>query len=193
MPPLNRAWMDASMARDRFERSEWVARIWPSELRDATLASFEMQQVINRATYGISLDRRDVLEAVHQVLTRSHLRSPVLWLIASDGDLQRLLEALPPAEQSDANVQVHLGIGALADRAWKRAALHFERAAGVANLEADAELLLAYSLAMAGESQRALQLARQIAQKDDPATLRGRRAAWLIRTFDPGGTRPTGD
>ena len=126
-PPDYDAWFDTDAARERFARSEWVARRWPERLRSASLPYFAVQRAIDHATFAhMALDQD--IEALHEVLTRTELRSPVLWLLDSDLDTQRAAHAVSEAAREEPAVLGHLAAGAMAERRFDEAADLFARA-----------------------------------------------------------------
>jgi hypothetical protein len=158
--PEYAAWFDTDAARERFARSEWVARRWPDALRSASLPSFALQHAVNHAAFNSFALDRDV-EPLHAALTESELRSPVLWLLDSDLDAQRAARAAQAATPDDPAVLRHLAVGALAERRYGEAAELFGRAEArsAGGSRRDLFRLQVYALCLAGRVAEADRLA----------------------------------
>jgi predicted membrane-bound spermidine synthase len=113
-------WRDTKAARQRFENSDFIARTWPEPLRSTTQRQFENQRMINDLLFPEQTPVRQ-LEVLHQVLTGTALRLPVLLLLGSDFDVQHALARLPPARRDAPQWLLHRAAGHLADREFKAA------------------------------------------------------------------------
>ncbi|MDH3655178.1 MAG: hypothetical protein OEN21_12975 [Myxococcales bacterium] len=115
-------WLDQTDTRLRFERSPWIEKMWPREIRDATpsyfLAQWEMNRgIIERGT----LDPEVVLPKLHELLTRTQLTTAPLWMLKSDGPRQRAARAAFEKDKTNASALGELGLGALAKRDYSLA------------------------------------------------------------------------
>ena len=189
--------LDTARARERFSRSPLIGRLWPAGVRAATLPYFETQDLINRFWYELLDKPAPDIEDAHAVLTRSPLKAPVLWLLGSDGDVQRLFEGADSDWLSRPDVQYHRGIGLIAERRFEEAAGAFDRAGTDPHRADTAFLLRFYALCMADRTKDAEQLAQTWLRRDlarmnldarsiDPASLPA-FWQWASRTF---GVRP---
>jgi hypothetical protein len=154
---------DTSAARSRFEKSSFIARLWPTAMRTASLPYFEAQDVINSHMYGNLLQRPNAIHEVHRLLTASALSTAVQWRLGSNSDIQQVLDAATPEELADPFLQFHLGIRLLSERRYAVAAEAFSRAeivterasaAQTASAGDNAFALHMYALCMAGECGR---------------------------------------
>lgn len=160
--PVYREWRDTAAARERFRKSALIERLWPEPMRRASIPYFEFQGLVNRLGYGEDLSGADRgIGSLHKLLTESSLKTPVLWLLGSDSDLQRIVDQATAGERTQPAVQYHLGIGRLAARDYRVAAAAFRAAEGDAALRRDAFRLRVYALSMAGDLREARSLARQ--------------------------------
>jgi hypothetical protein len=91
------SWRDTKEARARFTESKWISKLWPSALRLASLRQFENQRLINDLLFPEASPARQT-QVLHQVLFGTRLQFPVLLLLRSDPDIQRILASLPPSE-----------------------------------------------------------------------------------------------
>jgi hypothetical protein len=120
---------DTDAARERFEQSALIRRLWPSRMIEASLPLFDVQDVVNAHMYGALLERPAAIEDVYRVLTRTQLATPVLWRLGSNGDIQRLLDGDAAAESDDPVMQFHRGVRLLSERRFLAAAAAFSDAA----------------------------------------------------------------
>ncbi|MDJ0849844.1 MAG: spermidine synthase [Myxococcota bacterium] len=125
--PFFRELMDTTRAKSAFERSAWVARVWPAELRAATLRHFAWQALVNASlTYGS--DATPSLADLRRVLDDSGLRTLPLWILASDAAELDAARALEGDAARRPNALRVLGVGAIADRDYAKAARLFAEA-----------------------------------------------------------------
>ena len=161
---------DTSAARARFEKSPFIARLWPATTRTASLPYFEAQDAINSHMYGNLLQRPSAIHEVHRLLTASSLSMAVQWRLGSNADIQQVLDDAAPEELADPFVQFHMGIRLLSERRYAVAAEAFSRAETTtqrvsapqaASTGDNAFALHMYALCMAGECGRAQSLIRE--------------------------------
>ena len=181
---------DVNAARERFERSPLVARLWPATLRQASLPYFGVQNVINAVGYGAPPVGTP---EVHLLLTGSRLRTLVMWLLGSDADVQQVIDAAPPAGRGDPELQFHLGLRRIAERDYAAAIEPLERAEASPRRRTEAFGLRIFALCMSGRIDEAARLARE----RDADNLRARGIApgslddaalppfwgWMTQTF----------
>jgi hypothetical protein len=88
-PPDQAFWrvMDVQATRRRFQESAWIARTWPAGVREATLARFSEQGVLNR----LSVAGRTSFSFVEAVRTLAEFprRYTSLWLLGFNEDIVR--------------------------------------------------------------------------------------------------------
>jgi spermidine synthase len=153
-------------ARMRFERSEWVARVWPTALREATLPWFEIQAILNLVLDERGprlLTERADEEDLALLLRETELEVLPLWLMSLVRDQVEIARAV---RQRDApHVLRVLGTDSLARRSYEESA----RLLGSA-LERDDGLLQAarlrlIALSLAGRPDEADELAHWIVTK----------------------------
>ncbi|MET0343876.1 MAG: hypothetical protein ABW252_22875 [Polyangiales bacterium] len=92
------AWDDTGSARARFDASAHVGALLPERVRRDTRAQFEGQRLLNDLLSRAGGPRS--LEVLDQVLTRTPWTLPVLLMLDSDPDLQRVARsgAVDPAK-----------------------------------------------------------------------------------------------
>ena len=106
------------------------------------------------------------IDDVHTVLTGSSLRTPVLWRLASNSDIQDMMAGATPDELANPLLQFHLGIRLLSERRYTAAAEAFSvvgadvEARPYPNMRDNAFVLSIYALCMSGQTRKAQQLTR---------------------------------
>jgi spermidine synthase len=111
-------WRDTKATRARFTDSKWIARLWPPEQRSAALRQFENQRLINDLLFPEATPARQT-QVLHQVLFGTRLQFPVLLLLRSDPDVQRVLASLPPNELEQTVWLRHRFAGRIAARDFR--------------------------------------------------------------------------
>ena len=178
--------MDVTRTRSAFESSEWIRKVWPPSLRERTLAEFDTQRLINRASPGYGGPAVTMAD-VEEVLTATNLRFPVLTmlLLRSENAVAAARRAAARGE-SDPNIDEFLGIDALANRDYSRAAdflLKAERGPRGANLRP----IRVLALGLANRRAEARAVISQTTTFRTPAERE--RWAWLARRFSEAPSR----
>jgi hypothetical protein len=181
------AWMDVRKTRAAFGESAIVSRLWPPALRQRSLAWFDVQGMINHgladqpnvitnALFGTEPPLEDV-KVLDEVLTRTELRTLPMWLLGSSEQQQRIIDRRVREGRSDAAIDYHLGIRAMADRNYDAAEKHFRAAQEQRPADVQVALRHIYALCLAGRTDAA-----QIAADSFPARARlvGARAYWAF-------------
>jgi len=157
-------WLDPRASRARFAESDLTARLLPERVRGAALSYFDVQHLLDTFGAGIRSDAwSERLTDLRAVLGRSALRTPVLWLLGSDADVQRIIDTAPAASRERADVQLHLAARAVADRNDDAALAALERAAREPEAFEHATALRLFLLCKNGQREEAARLARRSA------------------------------
>jgi hypothetical protein len=171
--------MDVGGRRERFAKSSLTQASWPKDLREASLRYFAFQGAID--AIGPLTRRQEVFREFHRVLTQSDLRAPILWMLGSEEDVQKILSrAISQNDFITDEMHYHLGAGALADRDYLKAEAHFAEIRDPAAMYVDASFLRLYAVCVQGEHGRAGELARELVLTDP--LLEG-CLSWLHDTF----------
>ena len=145
-------WLDPTSARLRFERSPWIAEVWPPELKEPTTRYFEAQWDANVVLISTQANElAAVLPKVRTYLTESRLVTLPLWLLGSDALRQAAAKSAQAKGSSKASVFYELGLGALADRQYGPAYQLFTQAIQAGGRGPDVAPLTLYSLFMAND------------------------------------------
>ena len=169
--------IDPARAQRAFVSSDLVRRLWPAPLVDATPPFFAYQRILNRVLWEGARPVAQI-EDLHLLLTRTALRTLPLWLLGSDAVRERIAETT--ADRSGATEYL-LGLKALADRDYLRAAAHIGEAERRGLQGPAVRPLQVYALCLAG----AHDAAQQLAGAAPVATDEERHFwAWMRETFD---------
>jgi predicted membrane-bound spermidine synthase len=171
---MTRSLIDVSAARTRFAASPLIRRLWPERLIGASLPYFDVQRVINLYTRG----EAPRAEMAYDILTRTTLTTPVLWLLGSDWDLQRIVTSASPAELGQPRLQFQLGIRLIAERSYAAAVGPLSRSERAPELRAPAFAYRVFALCMSAQIAEA-----QKAVTGRRAELRGEFWDWMRQAF----------
>jgi len=191
-PPFYRELVLPVAARERFAQSGWIRRMLPAPLREAALAQFRGQLLIDRIACCAPSALAEELS--HALLRETDLEIPVLWAWGSDALRQQRLAQSDAAIRRQPFAQQHAAVGALArrDRAGMRAALEALRAADGPAPDAGQLRLMLYLLAELGRSDEARALAREHAALLGAGPERALRLAFYQRAFGLALLEPAG-
>ncbi|HUK56538.1 MAG TPA: spermidine synthase [Nitrospiria bacterium] len=160
---MMQSFTDASGARTRFRQSPLIKRLWPERQMTASLPYFDIQAMINARWFG-PLSKQDLngtIGAVHRLLTGSDLKTPVLWLLGSDSDVQRIVARAGPEEVLPPALEFHIGIRLISERQYAAAVEALGRTEQVPEFQELAFRLRIYALCMSGRTRQAQQLAEE--------------------------------
>lgn len=156
------ATMDPQACRERFRTSSLMARIWPADLREATLAAFHDQDLLLRGLLAAQgyLPRR--FHELDQALSTGAPRTLVLLLAASDDAVQQALDAALARGDSGPEVELQLAARALADHDLAAAETHLAQGQSQAGPDF-ATYLRIFSRRLRGNEAGAAALAAEVA------------------------------
>jgi len=171
--------LSPARARLAFANSDFIRRLLPERIIEASLPFFDLQTILNRVLFEGGQPLRQI-DDLHRLLTQTPLRALPLWILGSDEFRERIA-----ARQDDdgGTVQYVRGLTALARRDYIGAAAAFadsERR----GLKSDAILPLhVYALCLADR----LDVARELASGVQPRGEEERRFwAWIGSRFGVG-------
>jgi spermidine synthase len=142
---------------ERLKRSKHIARLIPDVYIKQSEPYFEHRDLIHDTwaypRNKLNPRRRGVVQAIHPVLTKSQLLTPVLWTLGSGYRDQRIVDRVAPRKPDDLDVLIRLGIRELANRNYSQASEHYSKfLAGIttdSNVFQKAMICNAYALCMA--------------------------------------------
>jgi spermidine synthase len=168
---------EASSCAERFRTSVFVHRLWPPELRERTLGSFEWRGVFDRDYEDVA--RPAAIAELWATLERSSLRTLPLLLVDSEPRLTAIARTRHAEGERHPVLAFHLGAAALAERDYASAARFFEEAGSASVGYQSPVLLRGLALGLAGRVGEALALV----ESSSPASLPPHALpwrAWLI-------------
>lgn len=116
------------LCRQRFLDSTFIRQQWPPALRERTADYFAAQAVINRYAWSAYAPGETGFPEARELLERSSLRTPVLWLLGSSAAEQEIAERQARSGADDPSVDTHLAIRAIAEHRFHEALGLIERA-----------------------------------------------------------------
>lgn len=181
--PMYTEWFEFPGCADRFAKSVSIGRIWPGDWRERSLPFFPWEAVLTRSGSSPWAPSFPNFPKLHEVLTRTTLKSAVLWQLNSDRDFQRAAAECDAKLQLDPLPQFHFGARALSERDFGRAADHFLRTVGVPGMRRIDLGVCLYALCRAGRVDEA---ERKLAEVWTPDVAKGMPAdywPWMKSTF----------
>ena len=148
--------LDPMRARDALEASEYLRRLWPDGLIDATLPYFDHQRVLNRVMWDGGRPLAQI-EDLHWLLTQTPLRTLPLWMLGSD-DVRARIAAR--GDDGTGAAEYARGLTALARRDYPAAVDALASAERQGLVGETIRPLLVYALCLAGDRDTAAVLAR---------------------------------
>ena len=113
--------MDPRAVGRRFESSEFIRDLWPPGIRRRSADRFGPQAVLDDVCVW---NQYDPINALHDVLTRTALRTLPLLLMGTEPAVQRIAGPLYDAGARDADLEFEAGARALSERDYDGAARH---------------------------------------------------------------------
>jgi hypothetical protein len=156
-PELVRAG-DPQLAAERFSRSPWIREWWPNSMREAALTRFDELRMLHRYLWSSYGARPAGYPQLHEVLTRTSMRTPVLWLLNTTAREEEIARRAKERGVSDPLLDGILGLAAFADRDYLRAESYLQASQRVAPYPEQLLQLRVLALCLAGETERAGEL-----------------------------------
>jgi len=117
------------------------------------------------------------------LITKTQLRTPVLWALGSDGDIQRALEASSPNQQESAEAKFHAGIRHLSERDLQGAFDSLKAASKEPKFRRVSVATCAYVLCLTGQQKEAERYLSKQAEFKEVRAIPTEYWGWLRRTF----------
>lgn len=152
--------METTATRERFARSELIRRLWPAELREASLSWFDLQSTQNRFLLADLPDDAARLELLVDSLGEPGLRTLTLWFSGSAARLEDLAWQADERGRKDVELDYHLGISHLVDERYADAADRLAGPMRAGHRTPWSTILEILSLCRAGDTDAGRQLLR---------------------------------
>ncbi len=181
--PIFVNWFDPDACRERFLASTSLNKRVPGAWLAWSAPYFDFQPLL--VSIGLS-DRRDHFPnfpPLIPLMTKTQLRTPVLWALGSNGDTQHALEAASPNQQETAEAKFHTGARQFSERNLQGAFDNLKAASKEPKFRRVSVATCAFILCLTGQQQEAeVYLSRQAAFKEVQTTP-AEYWKWLERTF----------
>ncbi len=181
--------MEPRRLSQHFQDSEFIQKLWPKELIQASVPWFAVEDMLTKFLVGDLNDKVDRLKAAHQLLAGAHpnaslaVRTPVLWLLDSSAAEQRAVDAALAKQGTGPALDYQLGVRAMADRNYPLAVGLFSKTqAGGYGRKRWLGALRLYALCLAGRIEEAQALARALSLQAGDANDQ-RLIGFLSETF----------
>lgn len=110
-------WLEAANTERRFRASEWIARIFPSSVRESSRFYFGYQTILNHQP---RVENQSSAKLLAGVLENSTLETPVHWLLGSNQQRQENLK-LALADSYRPEYAYELAVRAMGERNFQQA------------------------------------------------------------------------
>lgn len=171
-------WMNPEDARKRFHESEFIAKTWPTGLRDRSDRYFHYDGVVNKVFlqhYGSPASVVNTIEVVDSLLTETELERLPAWLLGAHGDYLSAIARSPALQQEPISRHMQ-GRHAIGRRDYARASELFR---SLETQTPESIFLDTYALAMRGELSDAVARVRENQSRYPDLPW-----AWLTNRFD---------
>ena len=155
--------LDPARARDGLMSSDYMRRLWPAELIEASLPYFDHQRVLNRVMWDGGRPLAQI-EDLHWLLTETPLRTLPLWVLGSDEVRAGIARQ---GDDGTGAVEYVRGLTAMARRDYPGAAAAFASAERRGLLGDALRPLRVYAHCLAGQLDAAAALARDRAPRTE--------------------------
>ncbi len=172
--PVYDSWFNVGSSKARFTESGDIRKLWPPGWFERTIPAFADDFILS--SMGDSARRNGFpnVSQVDRLCMTTSLKTPVLWILRSNGDMQRIINALVAEHREDPLIHYHLGVRHIALQEFGKAADEFALA-----YSKDREDLIAlrlYALAMAGRLEEMKTLRKALSK--DPGMERIPQPYW---------------
>jgi hypothetical protein len=155
--------LDPRRARQAFQQSPFIRRLWPPALLEQTLPLFEQRALINAVMAGPATPLRYIAD-LDELLTRTDLRMLPLWVLGSNKVVQ---DVAGTGDDGTGLVEYQLGVRLMVARSYRAAANYFEAAERRGLRAPWLRPIRIFALCLAGETAAAERLI-PAAEEEDP-------------------------
>ncbi len=154
--------MEASETRERFKTSDWIARTWPRETREATLDYFAYQGLLNQ---HLEMGGAGVA-GLYSILTETELLSLPLILMGSQQEDASIVDAAAARGVVDPMLDYLLAARAMSHRDYELAAQLLAQALQQDPASKELARLRILALVLAGHREDAEALSRELRARE---------------------------
>jgi spermidine synthase len=154
--------LDPDRARQAFQQSALIRRLWPQPLLNETLPMFDQRPLINAVMATAASPLRYIAQ-LDDLLTKTNLRLLPLWILGSNKVLQEVADS---GNDGTGLVEYELGARLLIARSYQGAANYFAAAERLGLQAAWLRPLRIYALCLAGQVEAAERLTPTVGEAD---------------------------
>ena len=180
------AMMNETEARERFRQSAFIDLFWPEEMKNKSMRYFEYERMIKSYFQPRYRDKKSyILNDLHSVLTRTSLQTLPLWMLDTEKREQEIVDQLIEEGVHITEMQLLLGKRAIAERSYTKAVEFFESYITSGNEENMSHVytLYLYALCMDGKTDKAENVAREIASTVNSSKFDQLYVGWMNAAF----------
>lgn len=119
--------MEEKEASLRFVESGYIGQLWPKSLIQKSLSFFPYQRMIKLATDPVQKSKTNYFWGdLHNVLTKTELKTLPLWLLGSNQDLQDIVSGMIEGGKNNIHLDYYAAIMAITERDYGKAVHHFK-------------------------------------------------------------------
>jgi spermidine synthase len=171
-------------AQERYRNSSFLKNRLPTPLFEGGLAQYPYQAIIDYSLDVYSAPRRSLqLDELNLILTKTNLRTPVLWLLGDYTEFSGVIEGLVERNVAHEQVELYLGFREMADRNYGAAESHFGKAQTLGRGNINMHYYRILALAYAGDQKQAQELAQELRSKQGPTRNDSRFWEFCAKTF----------
>ena len=177
------SFFDTDAARRRFIASRDIHALLPAPWIDRSLPCFDFQQMVTTLGKSVRQGGFPDLSEVHRLALLTPFRTPVLWALGSDDDVQRAWDRAPEDIKRTTTGAFHGGIRALAERNYPLAFDRFRQAAAEPVLRKRAVACALYAGCMAKRQPEASEFLASLETTAEVRAIPREYWGWMDKTF----------
>ena len=181
--PLFQSWFNPKLSRERFLASDSIRRRVPGEWVKWSEPFFDLQPLLTSMGQAGRMGSFPYYLPLPLLLAQTRLRTPILWTLGSDGDIQSLLDRLPLEKRGTAEAQFHLGIRQLSERNLQGAFTCFQAASREPSFRRDSVATCLLILCTAGQRKDAERFLEKQQAFTEVRAIPFEYLEWLNRTY----------
>jgi predicted membrane-bound spermidine synthase len=184
--PLYWVMMDEERATQRFQRSKFIARMLPAEVRMRGISYFSVQRSIKNVLIPEYREQEYYeWEDLYRVLTRTSLRTLPLWMMGTSQKGVEIARKQAATGKYQKEAELLLIVSAISNRNYNDAVQRLKKYTADISREESAGIYAMYifTLCMAGETNRAEDVSRDVMPILGNSEHIARYWKWLNATF----------
>lgn len=181
--PLFQTWFNPQLSRERFLTSDSLRRRVPGEWVTRSAPFFDLQPMITSMGQAGRMGNFPYYLPLPPLLAQTQLRTPILWALGSDSDIQSLLDRMPLEQRGTAEAQFHLGVRQLSERNLQGAFNNLKAASREPRYRRDSIATCVMILCIAGQREDAEHFLAKQLDFQEVGAIPFEYLEWLNRTY----------